>query len=182
MAKEDMMALEDIGAEMEMEDEGESEAMANATAIDEELDSMTEEVSPVGAYSVRSLNVLGDSINKVLPLFDATLPPVAPFQGDVKGKLPLELVKPLVMINKAAEDAMLPDLAPSIEGLVDNRGLEMAAGKVTLLGKNRDFQMFLKSAPKETEAPETEVEVKVETPAVGMSPEEEDKLMMERMS
>lgn len=182
MAKEDLMALEDMGEETEMEgDEMESEAMANAASIDEELDGMTEEIAPSGNYPVRSLNVLGDSINKVLPLFDVTLPPIAPFQSDVKGKLPLEVYKPLIMINKAAEDAMLPDLAPPLADLKDGRALEMAAGKITLLGKNRDFQMFLKAAPKpKEESEEMEVEVSVEAP-VGMSAEEEDKLMMERM-
>jgi len=181
MAKEDLMAL---GGEMEEEDgmAEEEAAMASAEEIDAELEGMAEEAAPSGIYPVRSLNALGDAVNKVLPLFDAGLPPITPFESDVKGKLPMTLFNPLVMINKAANDAMLPDLAPAVDGLVDGRSLEMAAGKVTLLGKNRDFQMFLKSAPKEKEAPETEVEVKVETPAVGMSSEEEDKLMMERMS
>lgn len=181
MAKEDMMALEMEEGEMEG-GEMEREAMANATAIDEELDSMTEEAAPLGNYPVRPLNVLGDSINKILPLFDPSLPPIAPFQSDVKGKLPLELYKPLVMINAAANEAMLPDLSPPLDTLTDGRALEMAAGKITLLGKNRDFQMFVKAAPKkmEEEGMETEVEVSVETP-VAMSAEEEDKLMMERM-
>ncbi len=183
MAKEDLMALEmEEGADME-EGDMESEAMANAAAIDEELDGMTEEAAPVGNYPVRALNVLGDSVNKILPVFDPTLPPVNPFQSDVKGKLPLELYKPLVMINAAASEAMLPDLAPPLDTLTDGRALEMAAGKITLLGKNRDFQMFLKAAPKkEMEAPATEVEVTVEAPmGGGMSMEEEDALMMERM-
>ncbi len=181
MAKEDLMALE-----MEEEGgegmEGEEAAMASAGEIDAELEAMSEEAAPSGVYPVRSLNALGDAVNKVLPLFDAGLPPVTPFEGDVKGKLPMELFNPLVMINKAATDAMLPDLAPPVDALVDGRALDMAAGKVTLLGKNRDFQMFIKSAPKEMEAPETEVEVTVETPAAGMMEEDMDALMMERMS
>jgi len=177
MAKEDMMALEMEEGEMES-GEMEGKAMADAAAIDEELDGMSEEAAPVGNYPSRPLNVLGDSINKILPLFDPSLPPVALFQEDVKGKLPLEIYKPLVMINAAANEAMLPDLAPPLDTLTDGRGLEMAAGKVILLGKNRDFQMFVKSAPKKME---TEVEVSIEAPVAEMSPEEEDSVMMGRM-
>lgn len=185
MAKEDLMALEMEDEGMEEEGMGEEEAMSAASLMDEELDAMSEEAAPVGVFPVRSLNALGEAVNKVLPLFDPTLPPVVSFKADVKGKLPLEIYKPLVMINAAANEAMLPDLAPAVDTLTDGRALEMAAGKVTLLGKNRDFQMFLKAAPKEREMPETEVEVKVETPVGGMGKgmmeEEVDALMMERM-
>ncbi len=84
------------------------------------------------------------------------------------------------MITAAASDAMLPDLVPALDVLVDSRALQMAAGKIILLSKNRDFQMFLKSAPKMREGEGTEVEVKVETPAP--AEEDMDNLMMSRMS
>jgi len=180
MAKEDLMALSSPEAEDELAGM-EEKAMEVAGEMDAEYDEDMESVAPEGSYDARSLNALVDAINKILPLFDASLPPIPPVEGDIKGKLPTEIVKAVSMITAAASDAMLPDLVPSLDALIDSRALQMAAGKIILLSKNRDFQMFLKSAPKmaEGEKEGTEVEVKVETPAP--AEEDMDALMMSRM-
>jgi hypothetical protein len=179
MAKEDLMALSSPEAEDELAGM-EEKAMEVAGEMDAEYDEDMESVAPEGSYDSRSLNALIDSINKILPLFDPSLPPIPPVEGDVKGKLPTEIVKAVSMITAAASDAMLPDLVPALDVLVDSRALQMAAGKIILLSKNRDFQMFLKSAPKMGESEGTEVEVKVETPAPAEG--DMDNLMMSRMS
>lgn len=179
MAKEDLMALSSAEAEDELGGM-EEKAMEVAGEMDAEYDEDMEGVAPEGSYDSRSLNALIDSINKILPLFDPSLPPIPPVEGDIKGKLPTEIVKAISMITAAASDAMLTDLVPALDVLVDSRALQMAAGKIILLSKNRDFKMFLMAAPKMGEAEGTEVEVKVETPAPPA--EDMDNLMMSRMS
>ena len=181
MAQADLEALGPMEAPMDPEEE---KAMGMAAEADAEMDDMAGMAAPDGKYSVRSLNVLVDALNKLLPLFDATLPPIPMQSVDVVGKLPVEIIKAITMINQATKDAQIPDLAPSIDDMVDDRGIEMVAGKLILLAKNRDFSMFLKMKPKEApEAEGTEVEVKVETPAAApaMAPAEMDKLMASRI-
>ena len=178
MAQEDLMALGPMEAPMDPEEE---KAMGMAAEADKEMDDMAEIAAPEGKYSQRSLNVLVDALNKILPLFDPTLPKIPMQPVDIVGKLPVEIIKAIAMINQACKDAQLVNLAPSIDVMIDDRGIEMVAGKLILLAKNRDFIMFLKAKPKEApEAEGTEVEVKVETPA--MAPAEMDKLMASRMS
>lgn len=184
MAQADLMALGPV--ETEPKDMEESKAMDMAGEADKEMDDMAEMAAPEGKYSQRSLNVLVDALNKVLPLFDPTLPKIPMQAVDIVGKLPTEIIKAITMINQACKDAQLVNLAPSIDAMVDDRGIEMVAGKLILLAKNRDFIMFLKAKPKGMEAPEgegTEVAVKVETPAPtpAMAPAEMDKLMASRM-
>jgi hypothetical protein len=181
MAIADLEALGPMGSPMDPEEE---KAMGMAAEADAEMDDMASMAAPDGKYSVRSLNVLVDALNKILPLFDATLPKIPTQSADVVGKLPVEIIKAIAMINQATKDAQIPDLAPSIDEMIDDRGIEMVAGKLILLAKNRDFSMFLKMKPKEApEAEGTEVEVKVETPAAppAMAPAEMDKLMASRM-
>lgn len=185
MAKEDLMAL---GPMPEAGDTEEEKAMGMAAEADKEMDDMAEMAAPEGKYSLRSINVLVDALNKILPLFDPSLPKIPSASADVVGKLSPEIIKAITMVNKAANDAMLTDLAPSIDAMVDDRGIEMVVGKLILLAKNRDFQMFLKSRPKgmegeAPEGPETEVklEVGVEGGAPPMASGEMDKLMMSRM-
>lgn len=179
MAKEDLEALSATEAEDEL-GEMEDKAMEVAGEMDDEYDEDMESVAPEGSYDSRSLNALIDSINKILPLFDASLPPLPPVEGDIKGKLPTEIVKAISMITAAATDAMLTDLVPALDVLVDSRALQMAAGKIILLSKNRDFKMFLMAGSKGEEKEGTEVEVKVETPPPPA--EDMDNLMMSRMS
>jgi hypothetical protein len=121
-------------------------AMASAAEADSEMDEMADAVAPEGNYSKQSLNILVDSINKILPLFDETLPPLASYDADVKGPLPTELVKAVTMVNAATTDADLPDLVPDLTAMVDDRGLENGAAKMILLAKNRDFKMFLSAS------------------------------------
>jgi hypothetical protein len=152
MAKEDLMALGPVETEpKEMEEE---KAMGMAREADVEMDDMAEMAAPEGKYSQRSLNVLVDALNKVLPLFDPTLPKIGMQSVDIVGKLPPEIIKAITMVNQACKDAALTNLAPSIDAMIDDRGIEMVAGKLILLSKNRDFIMFLKSKPKEMEGEE----------------------------
>ena len=182
MAQADLMALGPV--ETEPKDMEESKAMDMAGEADKEMDDMAEMAAPEGKYSQRSLNVLVDALNKVLPLFDPTLPKIPMQAVDIVGKLPPEIIKAITMINQACKDAQLVNLAPSIDAMVDDRGIEMVAGKLILLAKNRDFIMFLKAKPKDMPETEgTEVAVKIETPAAApaMAPAEMDKLMASRM-
>jgi len=181
MAQADLEALGPMGPPM---DPAEQKAMDMAGEADTEMNDMADAVAPDGKYSQRSLNVLVDALNKLLPMFDATLPMIPMQSVDIVGKLPTEIIKAITMINQACKDAQLTNLAPSIDEMIDDRGIEMVAGKLILLGKNRDFQMFLKAKPKGgPEGEGTEVEVKVETPAAAppMAPAEMDKLMASRM-
>jgi len=184
MAKEDIMAVSNMGS-APAEDElasMEEKAKGVADEMDAEYEDDMEMVAPSGSYDARSLNALVDALNKVIPLFDKTLPLLQPYDGDVKGKLPTELVKAVSMIYKAATDAGFPDLAPSIDILTDSRSLQMAAGKIILLAKNREFGQFLKSAP---QGPTVAIEVKpAVTPAPATSAPsgaEMDALMASRM-
>ena len=140
----DMMALGDLPTE---DINLASEARGKAQEIDSEMDSMNEDVAPEGKWSARSLHVLIDAINKILPLFSAGLEPIQLIQEDMVGKLPTPIVKAIVMINKAANDASLTNIAPSLDSITDNRSLEMVAARIILLAKNRDFVMFLKANP-----------------------------------
>jgi len=161
MAQADLMALGPMEAPMDPEEE---KAMGMAAEADTEMDDMAEMAAPEGKYSQRSLNVLVDALNKVLPLFDPTLPKIPMQSVDIVGKLPVEIIKAVTMINQACKDAQLTNLAPSIDAMVDDRGIEMVAGRLILLAKNRDFIMFLKARPKGmSEVEGTEVEVKVES-------------------
>lgn len=181
MAIADLEALGPMEAPMDPEEE---KAMGMAAEADAEVDDISLMAAPDGKYSVRSLNVLVDALNKLIPLFDPSLPMIPMQSVDVVGKLPVEIIKAITMINQATKDAQLPDLAPSLNDMVDDRGIEMVAGKLILLQKNRDFSMFLKMKPKgmpETEG--TEVEITVEAPAAApaMAPGEMDSLMASRM-
>lgn len=181
MAQADLEALGPMGPPM---DPAEQKAMDMAGEADTEMDDMAEMAAPDGKYSQRSLNVLVDALNKILPMFDATLPKIQMQPVDIVGKLPVEIIKAITMINQACKDAQLANLAPSLNDMVDDRGIEMVAGKLILLAKNRDFMMFLKARPKGSpEVEGTEVAVKVETPAPtpAMAPAEMDKLMASRM-
>lgn len=164
--KDNAMDMAALG--MPVMDADEEKAREAASDADIEMDNMAAEVAPTGKYSIRSLTVLVDAINKIIPLFDATLPLIEIPAEDIAGALPVEIVKAITMINAAVSDAMLSaELLPSLDNLVDDRALEMVAGKLILLAKNRDFLMHLKSAPKTApEAEEIVIEKGVEAPDI----------------
>lgn len=164
-----------IGGKNDMEDSELSPALNEAEMADEE---MMDSMSPTGQYTSKGLNALVKATNSVLPLFEQT--PDYPTFSQNLTKLPTDFVRILMMFQSAVEDAIANDVLPEdiafdLSTVKDDSALISLAGKLSMLSKSKDFKKFLKEPPKDetntTEAAED----------VGMSPEEEDKLMMERM-
>lgn len=164
-----------IGGKGDMEDSELSPALNEAEMADEE---MMDSMSPTGQYTSKGLNALVKATNGVLPLFEQT--PDYPTFSENMTKLPTDFVRILMMFQSAVEDAIANDVLPEdmafdLSTVKDDSALISLAGKLSMLSKSKDFKKFLKEPPKDetamTEAAED----------VGMSPEEEDKLMMERM-
>jgi len=134
------------------QDPMQAEVLSAADDLDAERDRSMELASPVGSFSVDSLNDLVESLNKVLPMFGES--EVYPsFAESVDGELPTEFVSALMMVGKAAQDAGLERLAPDLEVIQDDSGLDKAARQIDTLADNQTFKTFLKGAP---QAPPTE--------------------------
>jgi len=116
------------------------------------------EFSPSGSYKKDSVNRFINAINAMLKNFSAN--PLGQVDQDIEGPLPPDLVKSLMMINSALEDAKIEDYMIDIEGLKSDRDLMMARGKIEAGAKDRSFIAFLRK-PMNNES-ETEVEVNVE--------------------
>lgn len=137
------------------------------------------EMSPVGSFSVESLNILVDSLNDVLPIFDVPEPYPSFEEGIEEGPLPAEFIGAIEMIRAAAMDAGLERLAPDVTAAADDAALEDVAVKLDTLAENQTFRTFLKSpdgGPEEEVAAE-EAAVAEET----VSDEEVDALFAERL-
>lgn len=136
-----------------------------------------EAATPTGSYSVNGLNALVNALNKVLPLFQ--MPDYPTFDEDINGPLPEEFVRQLAMVNEAA---MAANLEPMVfEEATDDTGLQMMAGRLDMLAKDKTFKAFLEEQVSmiDEEMPEEEVEMVEETP---MGTEiDDDQLFMERM-
>ena len=107
--------------------------------MDENKTAEVEPLTPSGDYSRRALNTLVDALNELLPMFN--LPDYPEFDEGFVGPLPEEFVTQLTMIEAAAEAAGL-DSFPMDEA-VDDRGLEMIAGRLKVLARDKTFAKFV---------------------------------------
>lgn len=164
-----------IGGKSDMEDSSLSPDLADVEMADEE---MVSSMAPTGQFTAKGLNGLVAATNAALPLFEQT--PDYPKFSENLTKLPTDFVRVLMMFQSAVEDAIAQDVLPEdmafdLSTVKDDSALLSIAGKLSMLSKSKDFKKFLKEPPKEES---NTSEAKEEA---GMSPEEEDKLMMERM-
>ena len=88
--------------------------------------------------------------------------------------------------SAVANDAIDPEFDFTLEELVDDNSLQLVAGKLQSVAKNRDFRNFLKEPPEEgivEEEVEMTEEGQMETPmtAENMSEEEMNNLFMGRL-
>jgi len=164
-----------IGGKGDMENSELAPELSEAEMADEE---MVTSMAPTGQYTAKGLNALVNATNATLPLFEQT--PDYPKFSENLTKLPTDFVRVLMMFQSAVDDAIaqevLPqDMAFDLTTVKDDSALITLAGKLSMISKSKDFKKFLKEPPMEenvsTEAAEE----------AGMSAEEEDKLMMERM-
>ena len=146
----------------------------------EEADmAMFDEMAPRGTFTARGLGPLVKSTNKLLPLFGQE--PNYPSVPDTK-VLPTDFTRILAMFKSAVDDAISkeviqPEMAISLDGVRDDSSLMVLAGKLDMLSKDRNFKQFLKEPPEEEEEG-MGAEMSEE---MGMTPEEEDMMMAERM-
>ena len=103
------------------------------------------EMSSVGNFSVESLNILVDSLNDLLPIFDVPEPYPSFDQGIEDGPLPAEFIGAIEMVRAAAMDAGLERLAPDVTEASDDAAIEDVAIKLDTLAENQTFRTFLKS-------------------------------------
>lgn len=160
---------EPLGKEYEEAEESDKEMM---TAM-----------APKGNFTSRGLAPLVKATNKILPLFGQT--PDYPMVEDTK-ELPEDFTRILAMVAGAVEEAIAaevlePEMAILLDTIRDDSSLMAVAGKLEMLSKSKDFKKFLAEPVKEEESMgQTEgMEMGEES---GLSPEEEDNLMMGRMS
>lgn len=162
--------------------EEEDQLRARAEEADMAREDAFAEMSPIGSYSVESLNLLVDSLNGILPLFEVE-EPYPSFEAPIEdGPLPPEFVSAIEMVAMAATDAGLERLAPNLADATDDSKLEEAAGAIDALAENETFRSFLRSpapGPEEEEVAEEEAAVAEEETEV--ADEEADALFAERM-
>mgnify|MGYP003146029337 CR=1 FL=1 len=146
------------------------------TSMDDNAALEVELLTPSGSYTVRALNILAEALNDLLPMFN--LPPYPLFEEGVEGPLPEEFVRQLAMIESAAEGANLESFP--MDEAVDDRGLEMIAGRLKVLARDKTFKRFV-----EEEATAIDMNRMGEEEIVVEEPVEEevdvDELFMERM-
>ena len=117
------------------------EVLDEAMALDMAEQQASAELGPEGEYSQAAINKLIKSLNKVMPLFGSEL--VDEVEEDIDGPILLQILSALMMVNAALADANITDLSIDIEGLVDDRGLLMAAGALESAAANQPFKTFL---------------------------------------
>jgi len=144
----------------------------------EEADSdMFEAMAPKGDFTARGLAPLVKATNRLLPLFGQE--PDYPSVPDTK-VLPTDFTRILAMFKSAVDDAISKEvvdqeMAIMLDSIRDDSALMALAGKLDMLSRDKDFKRFLKE-PMEEEGMGTEM-----SEEMGMSPEEEDMMMAERM-
>ena len=119
-------------------------------------DQMTEDgyaqAAPSGKYSIRALNTLVDSLNRVLPLFSV---PLYEKFTEVPESLPGEFVKLLSMVADAAEESESDTF--EVSGLTSDSLLMLASGVLRGLEQDKDFKRFLAQPEAKGEAKEMDV-------------------------
>jgi len=123
------------------------------------------EFAPEGSYKKDTVNRFIRSVNTMLQHFSA--PNLGEVAEDIEGPLPQDLVKALMMINAALEDAKMSEYQIDMEDLKDDRDLMMARGKIDSGAKDRAFIAFLRK-PMAEEATEVEIGIEIEEPPVAL--------------
>lgn len=142
-----------------------------------EDEALYQEMAPKGKFTSRGLDPLVKTTNKLLPLFGQD--PSYPKIGD-STSLPTDLTRVLSMFVSAVDDAieagiLEPEMKIDLSMVRDDASLMSLSGKLDMLSKDKDFKRFLQEeAPAEPEMEESMDEME-------MSPEDEDKMLMERM-
>lgn len=161
----------------------EGEPMAKELNEAEEADKgMMSAVAPKGNFTSRGLAPLVRATNKLLPLFGQT--PDYPMVEDTK-VLPEDFTRILSMFAGAVDEAISkeilePEMKIMLESIRDDAALMSVAGKLEMLSKMKEFKKFL-SEPVEEEESMGQTSGMESAEEAGMSPEEEDALMMGRM-
>ena len=142
--------------------------------VEDAEDTQYEMVAPKGNFSAKGLNALVDASNKLAPMFGLDAYPR--FTED-QVSLPPEFMRLLSMFTAAIEDAIedgvLPeDSALVFDGITDDRGLQMIAGRLIMAAKNGQFKRFLSKKEK----PESETKIEIEIGGEGEGPESADKM------
>jgi hypothetical protein len=147
-------------------------------------DDLYEQSGPQGRFSKKAMNSLVKAANDVATLFGITdkLPPVA---SDAPS-FPPELLRVIFMFKDAMEDAIEMDMLseeamPQLEGISDDAGIMMLAGKLQMAAKDKNFKKFLKKPSEKSMKVEVEVESEEESSPEEMSSDEMDKMFMSRM-
>lgn len=117
--------------------------MPAAGELKEKFDDVMGVLSPEGNYSEAGLSTIGQAINQALQLFGPDAMPIDPLAIEEEGMLPVSIVKAIMMLNKAQQDAGLAQYIVDIEALTNDRALNEAAGKIMALAKNQTFKSFL---------------------------------------
>ena len=163
-------------------------ALTEVIALGEEADQRTlEERSPQGPFKAKPVNSLVKAINRLLPLFglDPDLRETTESRVDA---LPVEMTRHLDMISAAANDAVAAEaieaeLAYQVSDITDDTALQVVAGKIDKLSRDKDFKRFLQDQEAEPEVEEEEVveEEVVEGPGGEVEEVAAEDLFMERI-
>ena len=170
-----------VEVEIEMNGkEGPATGMAEGAEMEEE--DMYGEMTPKGKFTPKGLQPLVKATNILLPLFGQT--PDYPAIKEATGEIPVDLFRVLTMFAAAVDDAIsseiiAPEMKLSFDGLRDDSGLMLLAGKLSKLALDREFKKFLKEPAPQDEAPTVDEE---RTPMPEMGEEEANNMMMSRMS
>ena len=118
--------------------------MEEATKIGQEQDIARDEVmmeiNPSGSFSQNFMNILIKSTNKILSdLFKEE--PVVEVEGDLQ-EFPMDLTTKLSMISKAAGDARI-DFKIDFNNIKDDKDIQLLAGELEVLLKDKDFIRYL---------------------------------------
>lgn len=166
----------DIKIEMEGNPfEGQVEEATEADAM------LYTEMAPKGRFTSKSMNALVQATNKLLPLFDQE-PNYPTFDPGTYEAWPEDLTRIFAMFaaasrDAATEDVISPELAISLEGIVNDNDVQMLAGRVSELAKAREFKRWLN-----TDMEEEEIEpVREEEAQEGMSDEDIEALFVQRV-
>ena len=147
-------------------------------------DDMYEAEGPKGRFSKKAMNALIKTINDMARLFglEDKFPPIP---ADATA-FPPDIVRIISMFQQAVSDAVEADILPEdamveIEGITDDSGVQVLAGKLQMAAKDKKFHKFLKKPQ-----PKVEIEIEMGEEEEGMEPEEMsesdmDKMFMSRM-
>jgi hypothetical protein len=172
------------GPKMEVEiqiggrESGSSPIAEELNDLEMEDEDMYRQMAPKGTFTSRALDPLVKNVNKLLPLFGQD--PSYPKISDTN-ELPTDFTRVLSMFVAAADDAveagvLNPEMKIDLESVKTDSDLMALSGKIEMLARDREFKRFLQE-----EAPAEEPEMEEGMDEMAMSPEDEDKMMMERM-